>query len=368
MILLLAVLILAGILTWVGVSVGDKTYVPLAIERASALRGMGLMTTPILPDQPPVATLPQISQSQKRGWIQETLCYPHTPVHSIPDKFLNGLKTNKVGSGKLKESPINDVRLQAVYRDILSISVRRVDIWADYHLSPCEDGEWVGSGTAFAWTTIRSKSKVNTTVWLTADHIPFLHEYDQDIGRVKHLRIDGSVDVVPLARLPHYRLAVLLASELANELPMDGLKLGDDESRDKSLIAADEDWHVGDFVYVPFFTLALQCIPQTYEELYRKCVKEVMIVDRGIIASAAPLQGEIGGEITITSNLVPGSSGSPYMLYRPNGDEGTNGQDFQILAVENAGFGSGIAVGQRFTRDDARKIRQALQEFKEWKD
>lgn len=350
------------VITFLLLSQVHQAYIPISLQLSGSLSAIGLnvVSVPL-----PIASMERFKKQQEKNasWIQETLCYPNSPIHSVQDKFLNGLSDGHLGIGRLRDTQTNSAAFQASYRDILTLSVRRIDVWGTTLDSPCADGEWAGSGTAFAWTTIRSVDKRAITVWITADHIPFLQDYQPTIKRVTHLRIDGQIDVIPLARHPQYRIAVLLASELTYEFPLDWARFGD--NKDGQLFA-DDSWHVGDSVYVPFYTLTLQCLPDSYEDLYRRCIRELMIVDKGVIASAVPLDGQLGGEITITSNLVPGSSGAPYMLFSPDKDEGINVQDFKLLAVENAGLPSGIAVGQRFSIKDAKLIREALARLDTW--
>lgn len=282
---------------------------------------------------------------------------------------------DRAGYGKIKSIDNGDVNFAAVYRDYLTVSVRRIDIWAYYSNSFCPDGEWIGSGTAFdinSWiTTNKENGGVidNKNVWVTADHILFLQYYDPNITKIAHLRIDGLYDVIPMARHPLNKIGVVLSNDLPFVIPMGwwdfSVQSGSLKANKNTWINKD-DWKIGEEVYIPFYTLSELCVPKTYEELFRNCITEFMMVDKGYIASAQNLDGILGGEITITSNLIGGSSGAPYLLFRPspeNKGQGTNVKDFQLLAVENSGFRSGIAIGQQFTLDTYNTIDKSIKDL-----
>lgn len=369
-ILCLAGLLLAGLFVSAAPNRVVHRYIPLAIRESARLAALGIntITLPVPIAQGNKGYKAELGQGGvDYSYIIKYLCYPHSPVHNLgvyePDightiptgKFLMGNKHWQ--PGKLAPVQTADVSFQAVFRDYLTVSVRRVDIWGYSAESICPQGEWIGSATAFnIGRFVNKNGTIVVNAWITADHTLFLQDYDPQILRVTHWRIDGIVDAIPLARQPDFRLGILLAPDMGISLPMNWWKFNPAIPN----FINNDDWLIGEKVYIPFYTLASRCIPRTWEELFRDCITEFMMVDRGYIASAQVIEGKLGGPITITANLVKGSSGAPYLLLRPNSDSGINIKDFQLLAVENSGFGSGIGMGQRFTRDDYIRLAQFI--------
>lgn len=325
MLLLIAVALLA-----IPSAAQEAKWTPLMFQIGDQLTALGINT--LSPSDLPIA---QLDRGDIKAWqLQQYICFPNTPVHNQDKVYFRPTKGRHLDTGKINSTEENNALYQVGFRDILKWSVRRVDMWASYDSSPCINGEWIGSGTTFFPKEVYNLSdNFEAEIWLTADHITNLGPY---IGRpdvkIVQVAIDGTVPALILPRHPGSEFAVLLVRDTPDTIPMDWWTKYTPDG-----IFPDDDWKVGDLILSPFFTLTYYCIPKDWTDLYANCIGETAQVNLGNISTQLPIPSEIGADIIIQSNLVGGSSGSPYLLFRSNGDIGYNLADFRLLAIENIG-------------------------------
>ena len=222
--------------------------------------------------------------------------------------------------------------------------------------SYCDNGEWMGVGTAFLVDGYRN-GETQIDIWVTADHITYLQDYDPRIRGIETLVINGTHTATPLQRHPRHKWSALMTDPIGYTVPI--TRWRHDGNKRFS-----QGFKVGEQVVIPFTTLIPVCENiSTYENLFANCIYEFRAVTSGEITSPFIYQNMphgYMGDIVVDAHAVSGGSGAPYMKYVPFGNDGMNVSDFRLLAVHNASYSGVNNMGVVITEDDYLKIEEAV--------
>ena len=293
------------------------------------------------------------SPAKTRSFWLNTRCYPNTPNRKPDYNLLKGDFNRDKGwvmSNYDLENDARDVdeKIMAVYRDILRLSVRAVDIWVyPNNSNPCDEQPvWVSMGSAIALHQMGDKM-----IWATADHISYLEEYTGYYRGA--LQIHGT-DAIALPRQPDFRVGIMITPIVPAVIPLTSLFSSYYNNNLPSLFYPIEDLIVGQKVYQPFTTIGYDCLPTVLD--VERCVVTYPQVNTGTISGVVPKYGEMGATFTAQLDIMGGASGSPTFVYIDNGDDLISGADFRMIGVANTGWTSGNGGFQGMTYEDLRLV------------